>query len=597
MKTLPLLFGATLLFWGWQTKLLLFAVIMAVILEGVRLIPFRWDFSLSELERVTDVCTLLLIGMLVYLFMSRNLFDISFILLQWLPITFFPLLVCQCYSTSGTIDMRALFLMLRRKRAKIRETPLAVNLTYPYVILCILSAGAANVRNSQFYFGLFVLAIWALWPLRSRRYSPILWISMLVVAGVAGYAGHIQINRFQLFLERNTTILRWFTGLQQDADPYQSSTAIGDIGTIKLSNRVLFRVKPDTRHQLSLLFREASYDTYKRSTWYAACSEFTDIQPEEDGTAWKILPTSTPSQEGNVKHVTVSSYLTKGEGILKLPTGTFQIEKLPVGIMTVNQFGVLKVEEGPGLISYQALFDAHGSADSPPTDRDLVIPPDEIPVITKLAEELDLQSKSPDDILQTIAAFFQEHFSYSLELPSQVKDTITPLANFLFNARMGHCEYFATATVLLLRAAGIPARYAVGYSLDDLDKEGRWTLVRGKDAHAWTLVYLNGTWHDFDTTPPSWRQIEHATVSPFEWLSDLWSKWVFAFSEWRWRERTGGNSKYLVLLLIPLLLILVWKLYSKKRVKRVTEHHEQIPTMSHSPGSDSEFYLIEHCMN
>ncbi|MBT8330725.1 MAG: transglutaminase-like domain-containing protein, partial [Deltaproteobacteria bacterium] len=39
------------------------------------------------------------------------------------------------------------------------------------------------------------------------------------------------------------------------------------------------------------------------------------------------------------------------------------------------------------------------------------------------------------------------------------------IENFLTRSRSGHCEYFATATVLLLRQAGIPARYARGYSV------------------------------------------------------------------------------------------------------------------------------------
>ena len=235
--------------------------------------------------------------------------------------------------------------------------------------------------------------------------------------------------------------------------------------------------------------------------------------------------------------MTVSAYLTNGRGILKLPTGTFQIEKLAVGILTFNQFGALKVVEGPDLITYQALFSPRGVVDSPPNERDLFVPPDEMPVISKLAQELELASLSPNDVFQRVSAFFQEHFSYSLKL-SQQAQPITPLADFLLNSRTGHCEYFATATVLLLRAAGIPARYAVGYSVDRLDKEGQWTLVRGRDAHAWALVYLNGAWQDFDTTPSSWRQIEDQAVSPFGFLSDLWSRWMFALSEWR--ERVGS---------------------------------------------------------
>ncbi len=615
MKTPLFLLGAALMFWGWQTKLLIFAAIMAVVLEGTRFVKFRWDLSLADFKRVSDLCSVILIGMLFYLFVSQSFIDIVFILLQWLPLTFFPLLACQCYSTSGTVDIRALFLTLRIKPSKLKKEPITINLAYPYFILCILSAGAANIRTEWFYLGLFLLSAWALWSIRSRRYPAVLWISLLLLAGIGGYAGHINLHQLQLSLEQRA-LLMFSTSLQEkEADPYSSNTAIGDVGTVKLTNRVMFRVKSESGSHL--LLREASYTTYQFSKWYAARSEFTDISPEGDGITWKLRPglgeippgpplkkggTEQPAslekegteqiQSGPYQCVTVSLYLKDGQGLLKLPTGTFQIEKLPVTIMVQNQFGALKVKEGPGLITYQALFSSQGSGDSPPTKHDLFIPSVEMPVISRLFEELALSSTSPKETLQNVSTFFQENFSYSLKLRHRVQNT-TPLADFLLNSRAGHCEYFATATVLLLRAAGIPTRYAIGYSIDSLDKEGEWTIVRGRDAHAWTLVYLNGAWHDFDTTPPSWRQIEDEAASPFEWISAFWSRCRFTFSEWWWREERDELIKYLVWLLIPLFLIVGWRLYSKKRIKRVTIDKELKPESSYHPGADSEFYVIE----
>jgi len=613
IKTPPLLLAVALLFWGWQTKLLLFAIIMTVILEGARFIPFKWDFSLSELQRISDLCSIILVGMLIYLFMSRR--DVAFTLFQWFPLTFFPLILSQCYSTSDTLDVSALFLTLRRKRSKIQKKTIMVNLTYPYFMVCIFGAGAANVRTNGFYIGLFILGGWALWVLRSQRYSAAVWISILFLAGVAGYAGHIQLHQWQRALEQSDLILRLF-GLYQDIDPYQSVTAIGDIGTVKLSNEVIFRVRSETGHSPPRLLREASYNTYHLSSWYASESKFTTIPPEEDEKTWKIqpvpgeIPPNPPLGKGGKevfplgkggeeisssereRHITVSSYLIKRAAILRLPTGTFQIENLPVGIMTGNQFGAVKVEEGPGLITYRALFNPYEAVDSPPNKHDLAVPEDEQSAVRQLAEELALTSKTPEEVLQTISSLFRKDFSYSLDLDRHVKD-ITPLADFLLNFRSGHCEYFASATVLLLRAAGIPARYAAGYSVDGLEQTGEWTVVRGRDAHAWALVYLNGTWHDFDTTPSSWRQIENAAASPFEWLSNLWSQWKFAFSEWRWSEREGGATKYLGWLLIPLSLILVWRLYKQRRIKRVSKRQEQQIEANQFPGLDSAFYVIE----
>ena len=61
------------------------------------------------------------------------------------------------------------------------------------------------------------------------------------------------------------------------------------------------------------------------------------------------------------------------------------------------------------------------------------------------------------------------------------------MSRFLLRTRSGHCEYFATATVLLLRQLGIPARYAVGYAVHEAT--GRKYVVRQRDAHAWCLVW------------------------------------------------------------------------------------------------------------
>ena len=121
MKTPPWLLGFTLIFWGWQTGLLVFAAIMAVILEGARFVKFRWDFSLAELKRVSDVCSVILIGILIYRFTAYSLTDVNFLPLQWFPIVLFPLITAQFYSTEGKIDIRALLLTLRRKQTNSTE--------------------------------------------------------------------------------------------------------------------------------------------------------------------------------------------------------------------------------------------------------------------------------------------------------------------------------------------------------------------------------------------------------------------------------------------------------------------------------------------
>ena len=587
MKTPFLLLGAGLIFWGWQTGLWPLAVIMALILEGSRLIKSRFELSSSDFNRAADVCTLLFLGMFVYIVASNRSARAILVLLQWLPLAFLPLVFLQIYSTSERIAISALFLFFRIERVK-RENifPKAINLTYPYFGLCILSASAANVRTLWFYMGLLLICAWALWQVRSRRYPPIFWVSLFVSAGFVGYGGHMGLHSLQISIEDKAFEL-FDSFNRKDADPYHTKTAIGDMGALKLSDSILFRVITQSPYKKPLLLHEASYNVYKASTWFAARARFKAIRPEDVGSTWNLREDSGDSQM-----ITISTYLKGGKGMLKLPPGAFEIGRLPVLKMVANQYGAVKVEEGPGLIHYQVRFKNNLRYESSPEEMDLIVPEKELPGLTIIAKRLGLHTKSPQEILKILAAFFQKDFRYALFLNSSVNSP-TPVVDFIEQTRSGHCEYFATATVLLLRAVGIPARYATGYSVQEFSRLEKLFIVRARHAHSWALVYMNGAWHDFDTTPISWFAIERESASIFEPLYDLWSLVTFKISEWRWRERKRSLTKHIAWLLIPLILLLGKRLYSRRLIKPTKGERGGTGRERIKSGMDSEFYLIE----
>ncbi len=73
---------------------------------------------------------------------------------------------------------------------------------------------------------------------------------------------------------------------------------------------------------------------------------------------------------------------------------------------------------------------------------------------------------------------------------------------FMFESRRGICTDFATASTLLLRAAGIPARYTEGFVLSDeaMDSYGRY-VVTEKYAHAYSTAFIEGYgWLEVDAT-------------------------------------------------------------------------------------------------
>jgi len=92
----------------------------------------------------------------------------------------------------------------------------------------------------------------------------------------------------------------------------------------------------------------------------------------------------------------------------------------------------------------------------------------------------------------------EQQFAYTLR-PPLLKDD--PVDEFLFQSRRGFCEHFASAFVILMRAAGIPARVVTGYQGGEENKVGEYWIVRQRDAHAWAEVWLSDRgWSRVDPT-------------------------------------------------------------------------------------------------
>jgi transglutaminase-like putative cysteine protease len=103
--------------------------------------------------------------------------------------------------------------------------------------------------------------------------------------------------------------------------------------------------------------------------------------------------------------------------------------------------------------------------------------------------------------VMALTRYLQAHYQYSLEL-GHVPPGEDPVDWFLFDARIGYCEQFATAETLMLRALGIPARLVTGYATGDYDPVLNQAVVRERDAHAWVEVYFPGHgWVPVDPSP------------------------------------------------------------------------------------------------
>jgi len=577
------LLGAALIFWGLQTGLWILAIPFALIVECSYFIPYQWDLSVADVKRVYRLCWLLFIILFIYLLITNWTIYFVDTILEWIPNVLFPLLVAQLYSKNKTPEKSSY--------------PLPFDLTFPFFTLCLLSASAVYSKDIYFYIGMFILSSLALWTVRSQRYSPSIWLSLILIAGCMGFMGHLFLHQLDLALEDR--VVSWLSrNNQQETDSAKQRTNIGDIGLLKLSNDILFRVSSPNPQVFPLLLREAVYDKYQFSSWITAQSSFTTVNPDNNGTTWRLG--KKPIHNSTI---TVSTPLRNGSGLLKLADGTFEIDQLPVSQMEQNRYGTIKVTGKFEAIAYQFLFNPNFPLDSLPTERDLRIPNTERPVLNRIIQQLHLSGKSPQEIVNRVERFFQKNFTYSLTLAGKESNS-TPISHFLLQTHAGHCEYFATATTLLLRAAGIPARYTIGYSVHEFSPLENQYIVRSRHAHAWSMVYVNHKWQTLDTTPANWESLEDSTVNQWGLIFDFFSFCGWKFSQGLQYLKTNNSLKYgwwivLPLLIFILIFILMRKSSPKKWLGRFHPRQSSSPVIVQSAQIDpnSEFYLIEQALN
>jgi hypothetical protein len=586
MKTPPLLIGAALLFWGWQTGLFIASVIMALVFESSHIIKSRWNIRDEDFRRVAQLCIVLLLSTTAYHLVSERDTYFVLLLIQWLPIVFFPIPVVFAYTAGMDLDARSLFQIIRKGKGQGRRPRIPFTPAFPFLTVCILSAGAANIRNPAFYAGLFVLSAAALWVIRSKRYSLMFWFFLLLIVGAVGIAGHTALHKLQLFLEGKG--VEWFNDFNSgELNPFQTKTAIGDIGALKPSHRIIARVRPMDGSIQPMLLREASYDRFRFSIWAVSNQDFLPVRADKNRHMW--FPAPNPSRERSME---ISTYLRKGRGVLKQPEGTFQIDNLPAVLLGKNAFGTLKVEGASHLVTYRVHFGPNVSLDSGPTALDLEVPEKERPAVNRIAHQLALKGKSDQVVLNTIQDFFKTRFSYSLVLSEKEKGR-SPLSVFLLKSRAGHCEYFATSTVLLLRTVGIPARYAKGYSLHEFSELENCYVLRDRHSHAWAIAHINGVWQSIDTTPANWVEMEQSAASDFQFLADLWYLVVYQIQTMWVQLRQTHVFLFISLSSLPLFFVIFRRLFKKRKKKDqkpdAIEHHTPFTPV----GNDSEIFIIE----
>lgn len=581
MKPPPYILGSVLLFWGWRAGMFWVGAIAGALLELSHAVRSRWDFTDQEFNRLWDICTIMFLAAAVYLRFSEDVTSAAYKFFQWMPLIFYPMTLGHMFCVRDSVPLKAFSWFLRRKGAEGGNRGIAFG--WVYLAICIVTSGATNSRDIWFYIGVAFLIGWALWSERPRRMPDWAWCTLFVVVAGSGFYGQSRMQEVQAYVENKTSEFFVRFG-RREFDPTQSRTAMGKIGSLKQSSQIVMKVKAELG-QMPERLRQCTYSKLEYTTWRGSERSFDQVPIEPDTTTWTLYP-DAPHLSG----VRIIQRADRKSALLSVPMRTTQLKELMAGIVETNRYQSVRAKGSPGLLNFVA-YASDVSADSEPWEWDKGIPEEEEDAINSVAHELDLNpTVSPERKIAAIMRFFEQNFRYTTYQQARALGlhAATPLSEFLLKTRAGHCEYFASATVLLLRHLGIPARYATGYAVQETEREDDTYVIRERHGHAWALAWVKNKWVEVDSTPPGWELAEEKEFPFYESLKDEWARFTFGFLEWRWLGDWGFFRLAAPWLVVPMMLFLVWRIFGRRMSNVVPLREAQ-----NWPGEDSEYYLLE----
>lgn len=294
---------------------------------------------------------------------------------------------------------------------------------------------------------------------------------------------------------------------------FSENVTLGQIGTLKQDNGLVMRVRiDDAELPRGLRWRGVALD------------EFTGISWKKSADARRPEPVA--GRAGFFQ-------LGTTEALHRLTTQTFFLEPLesavlfaaPRVVAVQGDLPFVRVDAEGSIQSRRhdferIMYKAISDTDEPPAEqlrndmrpypaafqRYLQLPETLDPRIVTLARSMILEGHARNryDAAKAIEWQLQRDFGYSLQMTAGGPD---PLADFLFNVKTGHCEYFSTAMVVLLRTHRVAARVVNGFLPGEYNEAAGAYTVRQSDAHSWVEVYFpeSRSWVTFDPTPSAGR--------------------------------------------------------------------------------------------
>ncbi|TRZ98861.1 MAG: transglutaminase domain-containing protein [Rhodocyclaceae bacterium] len=494
--------AAALVLWGFAAGQRTVGVILGVARLLAPASGVRLSLTDRDLNRAVDLSGLAVVLIVVGFFVALGVSQGLLAACGWLPVALFPLLLTGALSDA---PLRLRHLAATMRRSTHPDADRVAELGAPYLAMTLVSAGVLARPSPWFFWGLAGLVLAWLFFARPAQHAGAFAGFMLaaLVAVGGGYAVSNGLQRAQLALQDWAVDI--LTGA--DSDPYQSQTRIGDLGRVKLSDRIAWRVEQTPPVVAPLLLRNGVFTRYANGIWVARRDAFEPV-PAAPG--------------GAPRRLALQGESSKGAAILPLPIDGGQIGG-EAGTLQRNAYGIVRISDAPALLDVTVanLSDTAPVLPAPEAD-DLALPPGFDDLMHRLPELATLAQSSERERLAGVESWFATHFRYTLFLGDEQRGR-RDLERFLLTDRAGHCEYFATSTVLVLRALGIPARYVTGYSVQEYSRLERRFLVRSRHAHAWAEAFVAGKWIEVDTTPSTWLAVEEDAAPFWRPLSDVMS--------------------------------------------------------------------------
>jgi protein-glutamine gamma-glutamyltransferase len=329
------------------------------------------------------------------------------------------------------------------------------------------------------------------------------------------------------------------------ASGFSDHVQLGQIGQIQLSNAVVMHIQidGDTSGLYDLHWRGVALPNFDGRAWSKPKEQF--VLGRFDN-RWMAPELGNPTLKPMVRVPPQPIHYR----VLMEPIGTNvffvapRVRSVSGGYrMLASDYGgaVYNYDTGRSISRYEADSDISKATPAqlrtaestvPPLlgDAYLRLPPLD-PRVPRLAEEITHSANNNYDKAAALEHYLRTHYGYTLELPRTLpKD---PVANFLFERKQGHCEYFASAMAVMLRTIGIPSRVVTGFRSDEFNDVTANYVIRAKDAHAWVEVFFPGFgWETFDPTPAG------AGGTPQGWarlglyvdaMSSFWREWIVSY--------------------------------------------------------------------